>query len=198
MNKKIDLILASASPRRSEILTSLGVDFRVLVSDADESSDATDAGAHVESIARAKCLAVADSLGGVENIDGDKMILAADTLVVADSEFLGKPSDAEDAARMLRQLSGREHFVVTGFAVCYDGRVSVSHEKTVVRFAEMTDSDIDSYVDSGEPFGKAGAYAIQGRGARYIEGITGDYFNVVGLPAHKIFDFVRREFGVEL
>ena len=198
MNKKLQLILASASPRRSEILTSLGIDFRVLVSDADENSDATDAGARVEDISRAKCLAVVDSLGGIGNVGKEKMVLAADTLVVCDGEFMGKPKDEEDAARMLKMLSGREHFVVTGFAVCFDGRIEVGHEKTIVRFAEMTYADIQTYIDGGEPFGKAGAYAIQGRGARYIEGIEGDYFNVVGLPAHRIFDFVRNTFGVEL
>lgn len=198
MNRNLDLILASASPRRSEILTSLGVNFRVLVSDAEENSTATDAGAHVEDISRSKCLGVVESLGGIENLAENTMILAADTLVVLDGEFMGKPKDADDAAKMLKKLSGREHFVVTGFAVCYGGRVEVSHEKTLVKFAKMTDADVQRYVESGEPFGKAGAYAIQGKGARYIEGITGDYFNVVGLPAHKIFEFVRDTFGVEL
>lgn len=198
MNKKIDLILASASPRRSEILTSLGIDFRVLVSDADENSNSTDAGGHVEDIARAKCEAVAKSLGGVEALSDNTMILAADTLVVLDGEFMGKPRDAADAGKMLACLSDREHFVVTGFAVCYGGRIETAHEKTFVKFAKMTDEDIRNYVGSGEPFGKAGAYAIQGRGARYIEGIRGDYFNVVGLPAHKVFAFVRESFGVEL
>ena len=198
MNKNIDLILASASPRRSEILTSLGIDFRVLVSDADENSNATDAGKHVEDIARAKCEAVANSLGGVDALKDSTMVLAADTLVVLDGEFMGKPADASDAAKMLAGLSDREHFVVTGIAVCFDGRIETAHEKTFVRFAKMTDADIKNYVDSGEPFGKAGAYAIQGRGARYIAGIDGDYFNVVGLPAHKVFELVREKFGVEL
>jgi septum formation protein len=198
MNKDFQLILASASPRRSEILTSLGIDFRVLVSDADENSDATEAGARVEDISRAKCLAVVQSLGGIAGVGKEKMVLAADTLVVCDGEFMGKPKDEADAARMLNMLSGKEHFVVTGFAVCYGGRIEVGHEKTLVRFAKMTHEDIQTYIARGEPFGKAGAYAIQGHGARYIEGIEGDYFNVVGLPAHRIFDFVRKTFGVEL
>ena len=195
---KIDIILASASPRRREILTSLGVNFRIVTSDADESCNESDPGIRVERIAAAKCQAVIDLLNqNVEMLD-NSLIIAADTLVLANGCFLGKPQDREDASRMLSMLSGKTHSVISGIAVFFHGRTVTSHEMTHVTFAPMSSMDIESYITTGEPFGKAGAYAIQGHASRYIRGIEGDYFNVVGLPVHRLFDTVRGEFGIDL
>lgn len=198
MNEKYtspNLILASASPRRREILSSLGINYEVLVSDADENCELTDPGARVEHIASAKCRGAMDALG---DIPSNTMILAADTLVVCEKVFLGKPRDAEDASRMLSMLSGRSHMVITAIAVYYDGRIVTAHETTEVEFCDMSDKDIENYILTEEPYGKAGAYAIQGHASRYIKGIKGDYFNVVGLPVHLMFQTVRDLFGIEL
>ena len=112
----------------------------------------------------------------------DDVIIAADTIVVIDGEILGKPSGREDAARMLRKLSGREHEVITGVSVAHEGRVSTEDVHTLVKFRELSEAEILAYLETGEPFDKAGAYAVQGKGALLIEGINGDYYNVVGLP----------------
>lgn len=175
------LILASASPRRREILTILGIPHRVLVSDADETlpSRITPAAA-VETLAARKADAVAPLCA-----PGDT-ILAADTVVAIDGDILGKPRDEADAAAMLRRLSGRAHTVYTGVALRRGGRQMIAHEVTQVHFAPLTDDEIVAYIATGEPMDKAGAYAIQGRAARFIEGIEGDYFNVVGLPARRV------------
>ena len=180
MTKQI--ILASASPRRREILTTLGIPFRVVVSDADETLAAGIAPAEaVETLAARKAAAVAALCGA------DETILAADTVVAIDGEILGKPADEADAASMLRRLSGRAHTVYTGVALRRGGELRVAHEATRVRFAALTEADIASYIATGEPMDKAGAYAIQGRAARFIEGIEGDYFNVVGLPGRLVW-----------
>ena len=192
------LILASASPRRREILATLGVDFTVRTADADESCDLTDPGARVESISLKKCLAVRDELEAEGVLDGDTVILASDTLVTADGLFLGKPRDEADAYAMLRFLQGRTHTVASGLAIWCGGRTVTSHELTGVTFAPMTETEIDSYIATGESFGKAGGYAIQGAAARYIKGIEGDYFNVVGLPVRRLYETLRLVFGITL
>lgn len=175
------IILASASPRRREILTTLGIPHRVVVSDADETLPAGISPAEaVETLAARKAAAVAPLCAA------DDIILAADTVVTIDGDILGKPADEADAARMLRRLSGRAHAVYTGVAVRRGERILVAHESTQVHFAPITDADIAAYIATGEPMDKAGAYAIQGRAARFIEGIEGDYFNVVGLPGRKV------------
>ncbi|MBP3667356.1 MAG: septum formation protein Maf [Clostridia bacterium] len=193
-------ILASASPRRREILATLGVDFTVLVADADESCDLTDPGARVESISVKKCLAARDRLiaEGMDPADRDTVIIASDTLVVLDGEFLGKPRDEADAARMMYMLQGRTHTVASGIAVWHKGRTVTAHELTGVSFAPMTEAEIFSYVATGESFGKAGGYAIQGHAARYITGIQGDYFNVVGLPVRRLYETLKLVFGIHL
>ena len=192
------LILASASPRRREILSSLGVDFCVRTADADETCDLTDPGARVEAISLKKCLAVRDALEAEGALDEDTVILASDTLVTADGLFLGKPRDAEDAAHMIRFLQGRTHTVASGLAIWYRGRTVTSHELTGVTFAPMSPAEIQAYVATGESFGKAGGYAIQGFAARYIKGIEGDYFNVVGLPVRRLYETLRLAFGIIL
>ncbi len=175
-----ELILASASPRRREILTTLDIPYRVLVSDADEGlPDGISPADAVRTLAARKAEAV-------YALAPDAAVLGADTVVTIDGDILGKPRDDADAAAMLRRLSGRTHTVYTGVALVYGGKTVTAHEATVVRFAELSDADIHAYIATREPADKAGAYAVQGIAARFIEGIEGDYFNVVGLPARRV------------
>ena len=192
------LILASASPRRREILTTLGVDFTVCTADADETCDRTDPGERVETIALRKCLAVEAAMEAEGTLTPDTLILASDTLVTLDGVFLGKPADEADARRMLNVLAGRTHTVASGLALRMGGRTVTSHELTGVTFAPMTEAEIETYVATGESFGKAGGYAIQGFASRYIKGIEGDYFNVVGLPVRRLYETLRMVFGITL
>ena len=131
-------------------------------------------------------------------LDEDTLILASDTLVTLEGVFLGKPRDEADAYAMLSVLQGRTHTVASGLAICYKGRTATSHELTGVTFAPMTEAEIETYLATGEPFGKAGGYAIQGNAARYIKGIEGDYFNVVGLPVRRLYETLRLVFGITL
>ena len=192
------LILASASPRRKEILTTLGVAFTVRTADADETCDLTDPGARVEAIAERKCAAVREAMAAEGTLDGDTVILASDTLVTLDGDFLGKPSDEADARAMLERLQGRTHTVASGLAIWKDGRTVTAHELTGVTFAPMTRDEIAAYLQTGESFGKAGAYAVQGYAARFIAGLEGDYFNVVGLPVRRLYETMQKEFGITL
>lgn len=168
----MDLVLASGSPRRRELLTHLGVPFRVVVPDVDETPhDGEIPAALVRRLAEAKAAGVDASV-----------VLAADTVVELDGVVLGKPTDPDDARRMLRSLSGREHAVRTGVAVRRKRELSIEVVTTTVRFVELDAAAIDRYVDSGEPVDKAGAYALQGRGGVFVESIAGSPSNVVGLP----------------
>jgi len=172
-------ILASASPRRSEILTTLGLQFDVRPADIDERQLAGESPQQfVMRTANAKAEAISKDVR-------EGVIIGADTAVVIDGQPLGKPADTEDARRMLRMLSGRWHAVITGLSVldAATGRHSADVEKTLVRFRDLTDAEIDDYIASGEPADKAGAYAIQGRGMLFVTEIAGNYQNVVGLPA---------------
>ena len=193
-------ILASASPRRKEILSNLGLDFTVLVADADETCDIDDPGERVEFISLKKCLAARDRLmaEGLDPADAETVIIASDTLVTLDGEFLGKPRDEDDAIRMIDLLEGRTHTVASGIAVWHKGRTVTAHELTGVSFAPMSPAEIRAYVATGESFGKAGGYAIQGHAARYVTGIHGDYFNVVGLPVRRLYETLRMVFGISL
>ena len=193
-------ILASASPRRKEILRNLGLDFTVLVADADETCDLTDPGERVEFIALKKCIAARDKLiaEGMDPADRDTVIIASDTLVTLDGEFLGKPRDEADAIRMMDMLEGRTHTVASGIAVWHKGRTVTAHELTGVTLAPMDPAEIRAYIATGESFGKAGGYAIQGHASRYITGIHGDYFNVVGLPVRRLYETLRMVFGIRL
>ena len=183
-----ELILASASPRRAEILRAAGWPFVARPADIDETRQADEAAiAYVERLAREKASAVARQLSS-------GLVLGADTVVLLDAEILGKPADADDAGRMLRALSGRWHEVVTGVALVRadNGQHSVAHERTRVRFAALSDAEIDWHAATGEPLDKAGAYAIQGRAALFIEEIQGDYWNVVGLPLRLLYRLLKK------
>lgn len=188
------VVLASKSPRRREILGMLGVHFDIVSADADESSDILDPALLVRELALRKGRAVRDLLFEKGEWNDDTLIIAADTVVAAEGEILGKPRDDADAARMLRLLSGKSHHVISGICLLMGEREATAAESTSVRFAEMTEEEILSYVASGEPRDKAGAYAVQGLASLYIEGLCGDYFNVVGLPIHRL-NVLLREFA---
>jgi septum formation protein len=181
-------VLASASPRRSELLTQAGYRFRVHPAHINEDPlPGEDPLAYVTRLAREKAEAVFRELitAGQEpekTAESRLAVLGADTTVTLDNAILGKPADAADAARMLRLLSGRTHRVMTGVAVVTAERVEVAAEVTAVQFLTLSDAEIADYVAGGEPMDKAGAYAIQGRAARWIPRIEGCYFNVMGLP----------------
>jgi len=179
------IILASASPRRAEILRIVGWPFETLPVNIDESRrDNEDAAGYVQRLAREKAEAAAQKAR-------NQLIVAADTTVVIDDHVLEKPVDGNDAKRMLRLLNNRWHHVLTGIAIIdAHSQTAIAHEQTEVKFAAMNDEQVDWYVASGEPMDKAGAYAIQGLGARFIEGIRGDYFNVVGLPVRLLYELV--------
>jgi septum formation protein len=176
----MELVLASRSPRRSELLRSAGIGFRVHSADVDETPFPGEPPVnYVRRLARAKAEAVLGDL-----------VLGSDTVVVIDGQILGKPLDGIDAARMLRLLSGRSHEVITG--VCFKGReVWLAHESTTVLFSHMSDTEIRDYVASGEPLDKAGAYAIQGLASCFVERIEGSYSNVVGLPVAMVYQYLR-------
>jgi len=181
------LILASASPRRADLLASAGFTFRVQAAEVDETPDAgEDPDAYVLRVARAKAVRVARTLG-----KGRAIVLAADTTVVAAGEILGKPRDAADAARMLHNLSDTIHDVLTGIVVFAGDREEQEVVRTRVHFLPLSSDEIDAYVRSGEPDGKAGAYAIQGRAARYIDWIEGSWSNVVGLPVATVHRLLK-------
>jgi septum formation protein len=183
------LILASASPRRADLLTAAGFEFVVRPVEIDERPRAGELpGPYVVRLAREKASAASVAPG-----DGPAdVVLAADTSVVVDGVILGKPADDEDARRMLRLLSGREHEVLTGVAVRRDGREVTGIASTLVRFAPMSAREIDWYVASGEPRDKAGAYAVQGLASRFVDSITGSYSNVVGLPVSMVYQLLNR------
>ena len=192
------IILASKSPRRREILTMLGVPFEIVSADADETSDITDPALLVRELALRKGRAVRELLRSEGRFDENTLIIASDTVVAAEGRILGKPTDDADAARMLRMLSGRSHHVISGVALLQGTREIADFDQTAVRFAPMTEAEILWYVQSGEPRDKAGAYAVQGLASLFIEGLTGDYFNVVGLPVHKLDLLVRTFTGRSL
>lgn len=177
------LVLASASPRRRELLAQVGFKFDVKPAHIPEDPRAgEDPIAYVTRLAREKAEVVYAELSSRSNGEDGLVVLGADTTVTLDNHILGKPEDAQDAARMLRMLCGRSHHVITGVAVVTSRGAEVAAEVTAVRFLTLTDAEIDAYVASGEPMDKAGAYAIQGLAARWIPRVEGCYFNVVGLP----------------
>jgi septum formation protein len=178
------IVLASGSPRRAEIMNSVGWEFVKAVPDVDESVIIGEPPEdYVQRLAGEKALAVAASHPG-------EIILAADTTVVIGGEIIGKPVDLDDARRMIRTLSGNWHEVLTGVAVARNGDEKIGLQRTRVKFAKMTDAEIDFLVKKGEPLDKAGAYAVQAQAALFIEGIEGDYWNVVGLPISLVYRLV--------
>jgi septum formation protein len=177
------LVLASASPRRRELLSQIGFKFEVRPARIPEDPlEGEDPIAYVTRLAREKAEAVYTELAANGSTGDGLVVIGADTTVTLDKQILGKPEDERDAARMLRLLSGRSHNVITGVAVITSRLTEVAAEVTAVRFLTLTDAEIEAYVASGEPMDKAGAYAIQGIAARWIPRVEGCYFNVVGLP----------------
>lgn len=175
------MILASQSPRRRELLGQMGFSFTVRPARGEELPHPELTPAQlVEELARQKALEVSSGA------DADDVVVAADTVVAIDGKVLGKPHDKVHAAQMLSALSGREHTVYTGVAVKRGETLLVEHEATQVRFRPLTEREIDLYIQTGEPMDKAGSYGIQGYGALLVEGIRGDYFNVVGLPICRL------------
>ena len=186
------LILASASPRRAEVLRDAGFEFEIQPANVDESRLPNEA---VEAYVRRVATAKADVIAQANLSDGTPaIVIAADTVVLAGQEILPKPKDAEDARRMLRLLSASTHEVLTGLFVirAYDG-ISFTHvERTRVEFTRLSETDIDSYIQTKEPFDKAGAYGIQGVGGRFVRRIGGCYFNVMGLPLSRLWEILRQ------
>ena len=175
------MILASQSPRRRELLGQMGFSFTVRPAKGEELPHPELTPAQlVEELARQKALEVS------AEAEADDVVVAADTVVAIDGKVLGKPHDKVHAAQMLSALSGREHPVYTGVAVTRGEKLLVEHEATQVRFRPLTEREIDLYIQTGEPMDKAGSYGIQGYGALLVEGIRGDYFNVVGLPICRL------------
>jgi septum formation protein len=180
--------LASASPRRRELLAQAGFNFEVITADVPEiRKPGEDPIRFVTRLAREKAEAVISR----EAIASDTMVLGADTIVLLDEEVLGKPRDPADAARMLRLLSGCTHQVITGVCLAKGRERQRAAEVTFVRFATLSDQEIDAYVATGEPLDKAGAYAIQGRAGRWVPRIHGCYFNVVGLPLALVSSMIE-------
>ena len=192
-------ILASASPRRKELLGQIGIEFEVQVSNVEEKVTAVEPGAVVEELSRQKAEAVFASL---EERTEDVFVIGADTVVALEGEILGKPSSPEHALEMLRRLSGNIHEVYTGVTLLCrkeNGTVQriVFHERTKVEFFSLTETEMQRYVQSGECMDKAGAYGIQGIFARYVRGIEGDYNNVVGLPVGRLYQEAKEWLKIE-
>lgn len=190
MKTEKKIILASGSPRRRELLTQIGIAYEVIPSEADETVNEKNPARVVEILSERKAVEVAERLEG-ENY----LVLGADTVVALDDRILGKPADEEDAFRMLESLQGRIHQVYTGVAlVCRENGSlirQVFHVKTDVEVVPMTEGQIREYICTGDPMDKAGAYGIQGGFAAYIRGISGDYYNVVGLPVCEVAQRLR-------
>lgn len=193
MNEEAELILASGSPRRRELLAQTGRSFRVVVSDADEieTADAPPAEVAVHN-ARAKALAVASTTSG------NATVIGADTIVVLEGRIFGKPIDEEDARRMLGELSGKTHQVITGVCLAHGKRCKTFAETTDVCFRNLSACEIDAYIATGEPLDKAGAYGIQGAAGTFADHIEGDYENVVGLPVARLERALDLESGNEV
>lgn len=185
------IILASASPRRKELLEQVGITFEVIPSTVEEKMQGTTPGELVESLALQKAEDVFNSL--LENANEDLVVLGSDTIVVCDGKRLGKPLDEPDAFRMLKMLSDREHEVYTGVCIMSfrngQKQIYTFYECTKVRMFPITDEQARWYISTNEPMDKAGSYGIQGMGAVFIKGITGDYNSVVGLPVAKVWQY---------
>lgn len=184
------ILLASGSPRRRELLNGLGLEFEVVKPDVDESPLP---GEEPE----AMCVRLSALKANAVCAGDEDIVIAADTTVVIDGRSLGKPSSRDEARSMLRMLQGREHTVITGVAVRRGAETASCAERTAVRFRSLSDDEIRAYTETGECDDKAGAYAVQGVGSLLIAGITGDYFNVVGLPLCRLSEMLA-QFGVGL
>ncbi len=188
------LVLASNSPRRKELLMNLGVNFDIIVKEVEEIKET-----HLDPQEVASENAFRKAKACVEYLKEDAIIIAADTIVY-NKQILGKPSSKEEAYTMLKSLSGTNHDVITGIAVLEwpTNKKVVTTVTTKVSFKDLTDEEINKYINSGEPMDKAGAYGIQGRAALFVKQIEGDYFNVVGLPLFKIEEILKKDFNKTL
>lgn len=182
------LILASSSPRRKELINLLGLPFKIVVKEVEEKLEQKlSAEENVKALALLKAMTVAKE-------EDDNLVIGCDTVVSLDGVVIGKPKDPLDAKRILKQLSGKKHKVCTGVAIIgiQDNIHIVFCETTYVHMKALSEAEIDFYISTGEPLDKAGAYGIQGAGALYIEGIEGDYYNVMGLPVHRLYETLRQ------
>ena len=211
--QNVRLVLASASPRRRELLSQIGLEFTVMPSTKAENAKTTEAGALVQELSRQKAVDIWEQLSGDQgqNPDADQeqiseetqepnlygkrqpelLVIGADTVVCCEGKILGKPHSREAAAEMLTALQGRIHEVYTGVTLYSQSETVTFFECTQVEFYPMTEAEISDYIDSKEPMDKAGAYGIQGLGARFVKGIRGDYNNVVGLPAGRLYQELK-------
>lgn len=189
MIKLPKLILASGSPRRAEILTSVGWGFTKQAADIDESlNDNESPENYVVRLALEKAEVVAVRFP-------EEIVLGADTTVVIEGQIIGKPTDLDDSRRMLRLLSGKWHEVLTGVAIVKNGETNSAMQRTRVKFAELSEDEIEFLTLNGDPLDKAGAYAVQAQAALFIQGIEGDYWNVVGLPISLVYELVNKRVG---
>ena len=207
--QNVRLVLASASPRRRELLSQIGLEFTVMPSTKEENAKTTEAGALVQELSRQKAVDIWEQLSGDQgqnpdadqeqiseetqepNLNGKRqpelLVIGADTVVCCEGKILGKPHSREAAAEMLTALQGRSHEVYTGVTLYSQSETVTFFECTQVEFYPMTEVEISEYIDSKEPMDKAGAYGIQGLGARFVKDIRGDYNNVVGLPVGRLY-----------
>lgn len=211
--QNVRLVLASASPRRRELLSQIGLEFTVMPSTKEENAKTTEAGALVQELSRQKAVDIWEQLSGDQgqnpdadqeqiseetqepNLNGKRqpelLVIGADTVVCCEGKILGKPHSREAAAEMLTALQGRSHEVYTGVTLYSQSETVTFFECTQVEFYPMTEAEISDYIDSKEPMDKAGAYGIQGLGARFVKGIRGDYNNVVGLPVGRLYQELK-------
>ena len=211
--QNVRLVLASASPRRRELLSQIGLEFTVMPSTKEENANTTEAGALVQELSRQKAVDIWEQLSGGQgqnpdadqeqiseetqepNLNGNRqpelLVIGADTVVCCEGKILGKPHSREAAAEMLTALQGRSHEVYTGVTLYSQSETVTFFECTQVEFYPMTEVEISEYIDSKEPMDKAGAYGIQGLGARFVKGIRGDYNNVVGLPVGRLYQELK-------
>ena len=193
------IILASASPRRREILEKFGIRFDIIPSDADENiSNDLPCGDYVCTLAKLKGESVRDALISKGEDLSDTLIISCDTVVYYEKMIIGKPKDKTHAALTLGMLSDSWHSVYSGLCLIYDNTEICDFDRTDVKFAEISESDISRYVASGEPMGKAGSYAIQGEAAAFVEKINGDYYNVVGFPLAMFCRILKYDLGVSI
>ena len=211
--QNVRMVLASASPRRRELLSQIGLEFTVMPSTKEENAKTTEAGALVQELSRQKAVDIWEQLSGGQgqnpdadqeqiaektqepNLNGKRqpelLVIGADTVVCCEGKILGKPHSREAAAEMLTALQGRSHEVYTGVTLYSQSETVTFFECTQVEFYPMTEVEISEYIDSKEPMDKAGAYGIQGLGARFVKGIRGDYNNVVGLPVGRLYQELK-------
>ena len=211
--QNVRLVLASASPRRRELLSQIGLEFTVMPSTKEENAKTTEAGALVQELSRQKAVDIWEQLSGGQgqnpdadqeqiaeetqepNLNGKRqpelLVIGADTVVCCEGKVLGKPHSRESAAEMMTALQGRSHEVYTGVTLYSQSETVTFFECTQVEFYPMTEVEISEYIDSKEPMDKAGAYGIQGLGARFVKGIRGDYNNVVGLPVGRLYQELK-------